>query len=201
MAIVERKITNRSGVDAPLDGVYYPKPSYALEPYFQEIDGEMHFLMQPWMKTICFDDSVYEWTANASLLQDVCIAPPKDDATGWNVGDKITLKFYMNFEQDLTDLVYFGYYDESIWMDNITMGGDEEVINDGQINLDYSYGLYEYYPLLSDSGYSDYNTFEFHKIGENTTVLGEDATLPSILLKSYVYALPGEDVYDIVYPY
>ena len=201
MAIVERKITNRSGVNTPLDGVYYPKPSYADEPYFQEIDGNMHFLMQPWMKTVCFDSDVYDWDSNSGLLQDVYIAPPLDDAAGWNIGDKITLKFYMDFSNVGTDLVYFGFYNEDVYMDNITMGGDDDLLNDGQFSSDFSYGLYEYYPLESSGGDSDYNTFEFHKIGQNTTGLGTGAILSSILFKSYLSANTGVDVYDIVYPY
>lgn len=201
MAIVERKITNRSGVNTPLDGVYYPKPSYADEPYFQEIDGDMHFLMQPWMKTVCFDNGVYDWTLNSALLQDVYIAPPLDDAAGWNIGDKITLKFSMNFSSTGTDLIYFGFYDEDVYMDNITIGGDGNLLNDGQYETDYSYGLFEYYPLLSSSGSSDYNVFEFHKQAQQISGEGSSAYISSINLISYVYPNTGVNVYDVIYPY
>ena len=199
--IPTRTTVTSNGDASPLSGTYYPKPSYVDEPFFQEIDGDMHFLIQPWMKTVCFDDGVYDWTDNAGLLQDVYIAPPLDDAAGWNIGDKITLRFSMGFSDAGTDLVYFGFYDEDVYMDNITIGGDNDLLNDGQYETDYGYGLFEYYPLESNDGYSDYNVFEFHKQAQNISGEGSNASISSINLKSYVYANNGVDVYDIVYPY
>lgn len=200
MAIVERKISNRSGAASPLDGIYYPKPSYADEPYFQEINGEMHFLIQPWMKTVCFDSGVYDWDSNLSLLQDVYIAPPKDTAAGWNIGDEIFLKFSADFyDVEDCDLIYFGFEDEDVYMDMVTLGGDNEQIVDGQYDADYQYAVLEYYPLLTDSFH---NIFTFKKIAQNSVgAEAQSASISSIQLTSIVFANNGVDVYDIVYPY
>ena len=194
---VERNILSRNGAASPKDGVYYPKASYADEPYFQEINGEMHFLMQPWMKSIVFDGDAYDWNSNENLLQDVYFAPPKDTAAGWNVGDKITLRFAMDFSS--TDLIYFGWGDEMVYFDNLTIGGDNQQIVDGQYETDYQYGLFEYYPLETRN---KYNTFEFNKQASYPSAEASyDYYVSDINLKSYVLPNAGVDVYDVVYPY
>ena len=200
MAIVERKISNRSGAAAPLDGIYYPKPSYADEPYFQEINGSMHFLIQPWMKTVCFDSGVYDWDSNLSLLQDVYIAPPKDTAAGWNIGDEIVFKFMADFyDVGGCDLIYFGFEDEDVYFDTTTVGGDNQQIVDGQFEAEWGYALFEYYPLLTDNFY---NVFTFKKIAQNSVgAEAQSARISPVQLTSMVLANAGQDVYDIVYPY
>lgn len=201
MAITNRTTVTSNGTASPLSGVYYPKPSYADEPYFQEIDGYMHFLIQPWMKTVSFDDGVYSWDTNSDLLQDVYIAPPLDTAAGWNVGDKITLKFMLDFAEQATDVVNFGFLGEDVEMDNITIGAEDTFPVHTQFDTNDGYAVFEYHPLLSNDGSSAGNTFEFHKVAQQTSGLGADADISSVLLKSYVWANVGVDIYDIVYPY